>query len=286
MPGFLPSSLLDDQDLLDALLAHLPEYSWEDQAAAAVPPMVAPAAYIPITSSTSTLLLRTSSSTSSAAGPSGSGSGAPALSRRDSDSGYASGEYPSASGSGSHSHSHSQRERRKAGAASSLLARSRADQSALNWRTETFPFNYALPVAPPLLTPLLVLKVNDPLPRSNVIVSPYLRIPPYTFCVRTSINWRVSNAASLRSRCHLSFLPYFGEEHYDDENEFRDRLNMSKMTRIVFHIPNEDEKDQPKPEPSSAICGICLTVGCIIHRGFDSLPSLFVCVCVCVLCCT
>ena len=278
MPGF---SLEDDQDLLDALLANLPEYSWQDQAAAPVPPMVAPAAYIPITSSSSALLLRTSSSASSSAGPS---SGAPPLmNRRGSDSGYASAEYPSGSGVGSHSHS--QRERRKAGS-SSLLARSRADQSALNWRTDTFPFNYALPVSPPLLTPLLVLKMNDPLPRSNVIVSPYLRIPPYTFCVRTSINWRVSNAASLRSRCHLSFLPYFGEEHYDDENEFRDRLNMSKMTRIVFHIPNEDEKDQPKPEPSSAICGICLTVGCIIHRGFDSLPSLFVCVCVCVLCCT
>jgi hypothetical protein len=93
----------------------------------------------------------------------------------------------------------------------------------------------------------------------------------------------MSNVASLRPRCHLDHLPYFGEHDYENENEFRDKVTDSGV-KMAFHIPNEDEKDEPEPPPSNSICGICLVVGCIMHREFRK-SVLYDCVAdVCIVC--
>lgn len=137
-------------------------------------------------------------------------------------------------------------------------------ETAGNWTAETFPFNYRLPREPSKLTPLL-LNNNGGFPTASVIVSPYLRIPTYTFCARTSANWRLAEGRSLRSRCHMDYLPFFGENEYEDNNEFRSRIT-EVGTKIAFHIPDEYEKDQPEEPPSNTMCALCLTVGCIMHR--------------------
>ena len=131
------------------------------------------------------------------------------------------------------------------------------------WKRDTFPFDYVAPRPPELLPTLLHLKEDSPIPQSSIISSPYQRIPPYTFCARTSTNWRQNK--DLRSRCHINFIPFFPEDSYEDEDEYRDRMNQSKG-KVAFHIPNEDEEDDPISFPSSHICAICLSVGCIIHR--------------------
>ena len=153
-----------------------------------------------------------------------------------------------------------------AGAPLSRNAKRKAErlvQSDSLWKKNTFPFGYFAPRPPELLPTLLHLKDGDPIPQSSIISSPYYRIPPYTYCVRTSTNWRHNK--DLRSRCRITFVPFFPEDNYEDEDEYRDRMNESKG-KVAFHIPNEDEDDDLATPPSTHICAICLSVGCVIHR--------------------
>ena len=228
-----------DPDLLEALIANVPEYSWEDQARAPVPSVGPPPAFLKNRYASGARFAELQASA--------------ALSRRDSESG----------GGGSNARK-SKRTIAKANPKHSI---------ANNWTSDTFPFNYTLPLPPSLLTPLLVLKATDPLPQSSVVVSPYLRIPPYNYCARTSGYWRITNVNSLRSRCHMDHIPFFAEYEYENENEFRDRIT-DCGAKVAFHIPNEDENDEPEKLPSTGVCGICLTVGCIMHRKrFFYLPE-------------
>jgi len=144
-------------------------------------------------------------------------------------------------------------------------------QSNEPWEKDTFPFGYAAARPPERSSSLLVLKKGDPIPQSSIIQSPYMRISPYTYCVRTSTNWRTDRR--LQTKASLSYLPFFGEDNYQEEDEFRDRL-FENSVRAKFVIPNEEEVDPPIPRPSNAICGICLAVGCIVHRAFSLSLSL------------
>ncbi|KAK9900044.1 SET domain-containing protein [Cystobasidium minutum MCA 4210] len=107
------------------------------------------------------------------------------------------------------------------------------------------------------------------------LASPYVRIPMYTYCPRTSSNWR-RPTLSLHRRCHMSFLPFFGEDGYEDESHFRDRIQLeskNSSVKIVFTIPSElEEPSQFDPEdllstiPKDSVCAVCLSVGCIMHH--------------------
>lgn len=231
-----------DEDLLEALLAEVPEYSWEEQEKAPIPRVAPPLAFslqrARSRASSSRVLLGDTGDSISLSANNGSGTS---------------------------------RAVRKAAL--------RANKNEQAWDGEIFPFGYELqyPVDP--LTPLQTLRPHDKPPRSEIIVSPYIRIPLYTYCARTSINWR-RPTVSLRRRCHMTFLPFFGEEGYEDESHFRDLLNneaRSNGVNVRFMIPSEREEPSPDDDedlfskmPKDSVCGICLSVGCIIHREFRS----------------
>jgi hypothetical protein len=224
-----------DEDLLEALLAEMPEYSWEELENAPLP-RIAPPDIFALQSYNSKVDEGAASAASQATGTT----------------------LPS-------------RAVRKAAL--------RAPQHEQRWDGQVFPFGYKLSLPPPPLVTLQTLRAEDPTPRSNVIASPYVRIPPYTFCARTSINWRRPHR-SLHKSCYMSFLPFFGEDGYDDESSFRDRLAQDArqgLTRVSFLVPSEleapsrsDEMDPLEKMPNDEVCGICLSVGCIAHRKSHS----------------
>lgn len=234
-----------DIDLLEALLEEVPEYSWEEQEKAPIPRIAPPLAF------------SYSKARSKAAAAS------------DGQQGYTNNNSYNNGGSGS---GHTSRAVRKAAI--------RANKHEQTWDVDTFPFGYEIHFPPPLLTPLQTLRPTDPLPRSSIIVSPYIRIPQYTYCSRSSVNWR-RPTPNLRRRCHVSHLPYWGEDGYEDDSEFRGRLRdeiRTSKTRVTFVLPSEQEgphngDTQQDREidildqiPSDVICGICLAVGCLTHR--------------------
>lgn len=241
-------SLNLDPDLLEALLANEPEYSWEEQASAPIPPVAPPPSFLAKQQAAVAAISASATESGSLSTSYNNSTSSIALSRR--------GSERDAAGNIITTLRHSRR---------AIVRANPKHSTAGNWTADTFPFNYKLPLPPSLLTPLLVLKAADPLPRSSVITSPYLRIPSYNFCARTSANWRMTNVLSLRSRCHLDHLPFFSEHEYDNESEFRDRIAEGHL-KLAFHIPSEEEKDQPLPPPSDEMCAICLVVGCIMHR--------------------
>jgi hypothetical protein len=224
-----------DEDLLEALAAEVPEYSWEEQDNAPIPRVAPPLAFT----------LQRARSRASASRNVLNESGDSAL----------------------HGGTGTSRGVRKAAM--------RANKVEQAWDGDIFPFGYELQYPVPALTPLQTLRPGDNSPRSDIIVSPYMRIPPYTYCPRTSINWR-RPTLSLHKRCHMTFLPFFGEEGYEDESHFRDLLHneaRSNGIKVQFTIPSEreqpshgDEEDMFSKMPKDTVCGICLSVGCIIHR--------------------
>lgn len=233
-------------DLLEALLAEMPEYSWEQQEAAEIPRVAPPTAFV-LQKARSKLAhqrhhLNESGDTSSVNGSNG----------------YATG---------------TSRAVRKAAM--------RANKNEQDWDGNIFPFGYELQYPPTTLAPLQTLRPGDPIPRSDVIVSPYVRTPVYTYSPRTSGNWR-RPTLSLHKRCHMSFLPFFGEEGYEDESHFRDMINKEARAgnlKVVFTIPSEredptqaDDDDLLNKMPKDSVCAICLSVGCIMHRkGYSSI---------------
>lgn len=269
---FDPASL--EKDVLDTLLQMIPEYSWEAQAKAAVPARLAPP------------MLYVNTRPANVASVSGLEDGNGTIIGIPSSLNLRADEAIEKRSSSRRSTD----KRRK----SATLAR--AVIPADEWEDRTFPFGHAPHYPPRLPEPLLLMEHNtgnkfsqgtpandkgkgramsdhtqnlamfEP-PLTSIISSPYVRIPPYTFCARTSVSWRPN--AYLRSRCHMSFLPFFGEDNYEDESEFRDRINQS-TGRIAFHIPTENEADRPPHLPDHELCGICLSRACIVHRKFAS----------------
>lgn len=226
-----------DEDLLEALAAEVPDYSWEEQEKASIPRVAPPLAFS----------LQKARSKASA-------------------SRYVLNESVESATSGATGASRGVRK-----------AAMRANKNEQAWDGEVFPFGYELQYPVPALTPLQTLRPGESPPRSDIIVSPYVRIPPYTYCPRTSINWR-RPTLSLHKRCHMTFLPFFGEEGYEDESHFRDRLHEEARTsgiKVQFTIPSEreqpsqgDDEDLFSKMPKDSVCAICLSVGCIIHRKY------------------
>lgn len=251
------------EDVLEALLEYVPEYSWEDvedPIKAPIPPMMVPPELFvrPVYADnhngyTNAVTSHTTTTTISAFSAS------------------ANGFYSDSHGSDRENHQHHHRttgEGRGTVRATRRTVQHKTARRPINlYESRTFPFNYVLPFPPPFLLPLSTISGISPVPpKSSIIVSPYLRLPPYTFCLRTSQNWRTRNSAlSLKNKCHQTYLPYFEEGQMEDEDEFRERIAEGKI-KINFLIPNEESRDPPKPEPSDHICGVCLTVGCIAHR--------------------
>ena len=256
-----------DADVLAVLLQSVPEYSWEDQASAPVPPRVPPAGFV--TNVKSSLSFLKSSALFPAREPDGDDEESDDM--------------------------QDQRPARKTRKGKKSLGKAIIPPN--EWVPATFPWGHAPHYPPKPAEPLLLFEYNtgnkargrkrkrlyqaanghesddrdndyeemtiEEPPYSSVISSPYVRIPPYTYCTRVSTNWRTNK--SIKSRCHLSFLPYFNEGNFEDEDEFREALGHTAV-KIAFHIPNEMESDDEPDLPDTEFCGICMTRGCVQHR--------------------
>lgn len=255
-------------DVLKVWSEYLPEYSWEEQEKAPIPPRLAPPAIF--------VRVGTSRSVLTAAAGDIYGASQSLDDVNDDDA-----EESAINANGKRTRS-SRRKKQPA------VALGKAVIPLKEWQSDTFPFGHAphyppKPIEPLLLTAQYRLKTGgqpDPVaehpsmyqlpdyepPLTSVVYSPYVRIPPYTFCARTSVNWRTNPI--LRTRCHMSFLPYFGEDNYEDENEFRGQIETA-TGKLKFTVPNENPGDSPPEQPLDRLCGICLSRGCIVHREAD-----------------